>query len=92
MKCLYFLYGEKRTFETARKFWNILDIPNLDIVIHTPNTTSEYLGSSNFESVTEEDFNTLNNPKVFLYDRKDFSNTDNHVLHYSFRFLSKSLI
>lgn len=91
MKCLYFLYGEKRTFETARKFWNILDIPNLDIVIHTPSTTSEYLGSSNFESVTEEDFNTLNNPKVFLYDRKDFLNTDNHVLHYSFRFLSKYL-
>jgi hypothetical protein len=68
MKCLYFLYGEKRTFETARKFWNILDIPNLDIVIHTPNTTSDYLGSSNFESVTEKDFDVLGNPKVFLYD------------------------
>ena len=91
MKYLYFLYGERRTFETARKFWNILDIPNLDIVIHTPNTTSDYLGSSNFESVTEKDFNTLNNPKVFLHERNDFSNTDGHAMHYSFRFLSKYL-
>jgi hypothetical protein len=91
MKCLYFLYGEKRTFETARKFWNILDIPNLDIVIHTPNTTSDYLGSSNFESVTEKDFDVLGNPKVFLYERNSHKATDNHVLHYSFRFLSKYL-
>lgn len=91
MKCLYFLYGEKRTFETARKFWNILDIPNLDIVIHTPNTTSDYLGSSNFESVTEKDFDVLGNPKVFLYERNSYKATDNHVLHYSFRFLSKYL-
>lgn len=91
MKCLYFLYGEKRTFETARKFWNILDIPNLDIVIHTPNTTSDYLGSSNFESVTEKDFDVLDNPKVFLYNRNSYKVTDNRTPHFSWRFLSKYL-
>ena len=91
MKCLYFLYGEKRTFETARKFWNILDIPNLDIVIHTPNTTSDYIRSNIYNSVDKSDFKVLGNPKVFLYNRDEFLNTDNHVLHYSFRFLSKYL-
>jgi hypothetical protein len=91
MKCLFFLYGEKRTFETARKFWNILDIPNLDILIHTPNTTSDYLGSRNFENVSEKDFNTLKNVKVFLHDRNDYLKTDIHVIHFSFRFLSEYL-
>lgn len=91
MKCLFFLHGEKRTFETARKFWNILDIPNLDIVIHTPTTTSDYWGSNDFKSVNKNHFDVLDSPKVFLYGRNDFKETDNHVLHYSYRFLSKYL-
>lgn len=91
MKSLFFLYGEKRTFETAKKFWNILDIPNLDIVIHTPNTSSEYFTSLDFQKVTENDFHVLGNPTVFLYDRDDYRKTDNHVLHYSYRFLSNYL-
>lgn len=91
MKSLFFLYGEKRTFETARKFWNILDIPNLDIVIHTPNTSSDYFTCLDFQKVTERDFDILGNPAVFLYDRDDYRKTDNHVLHYSYRFLSNYL-
>lgn len=91
MKCLFFLYGEKRTFETARKFWNILDIPNLDIVIHTPDTTSDYLGSTDFQNVTENDFNILGNPKVFLHNRNDFKKEINRSTHYSWKFLSKYL-
>lgn len=91
MKCLFFLYGEKRTFETAQKFWNILDIPNLDIIIHTPTTTSEYVGSLDFKKVTENHFDVLGNPKVFLYDRDDYRKTDTHVIHYSWRFLSNYL-
>lgn len=91
MKCLFFLYGEYRTFPTAVKTWNILDIPDLDIVIHTPNTTSDYLGSNKFKPISKKKFNILNNPKVFLYNREDFRNTDDHVLHFSWRFLSKYL-
>jgi hypothetical protein len=91
MKCLFFLYGEKRTFETARKFWNILDIPNLDIVIHTPNTTSDYLSSQDFKTVSKKDFDVLGTPKVFLHDRNDYLKTDIHVLHFSYRFLSEYL-
>lgn len=91
MKCLYFLYGEYRTFETAVKTWNILNIPNLDIVIHSPNTTSEYLGSQNFKEITANHFNILGNPKVFLHHRLEYKKTDLHVLHHSYRFLSKYL-
>jgi len=93
MKCLFFLYGEKRTFETARKFWNIFDIPNLDIVIHTPNTTSDCLGSLEFEPVTEKDFDVLGNPKVFLYDRNINyrKETFDRTCHFSWRFLSQYL-
>lgn len=90
-KCLYFLYGEKRTFETARKFWNILNIPNLDIVIHTPNTTSDYWKSTDLSRVTKGDFNIISPTEVFLYDRNEYKTTDNHVLHYSWRFLSNYL-
>lgn len=91
MNCLLFLYGEKRTFETAYKFWNILDIPNLDIVIHTPNTTSDYLTSQEYKEVSVSDFNILGTPQVFLHDRNDFIHTDDHVLHFSYRFLSNYL-
>lgn len=91
MKCLFFLYGEKRTFETARKFWNILDIPNLDIVIHTPNTTSDYLDSEDFKPVSEKDFDVLGTPKVFLHDRNDYLKTDTRTPHFSYRFLSEYL-
>jgi D-beta-D-heptose 7-phosphate kinase/D-beta-D-heptose 1-phosphate adenosyltransferase len=91
MKHLFFLYGEKRSFETARKFWNILDMPNVDIVIHTPNTTSDYIGSQDFETVSEKDFDILGAPKVFLYDRDEYKKTDNHVPHFSWRFLSEYL-
>lgn len=93
MKCLFFLYGEKRTFETARKFWNILDIPYLDIVIHTPSTTGDHLASTDFTEVTKNDFDVLGNPKVFLYDRtiNYRKETFDRTLHFSWRFLSQYL-
>lgn len=91
MKVLFFLYGEYRTFPTAIKTWNILDIPNLDIVIHTPPSTSEYFESGDIKSITKEHFSILGNPQVFFYDRYEYQKTDLHVLHYSYRFLSKYL-
>jgi hypothetical protein len=91
MKCLFFLYGEYRTFPTAVKTWNILDIPNLDIVIHTPTTSSDFRFSQDFTDIKESDFSVLNNPKIFFYERNEFKKTDRHLLHFSFRFLSKYL-
>lgn len=91
MSCLLFLYGEKRTFDTAIKTWNILDIPNLDIVVHTPNTSSHYLGNKEFDLVTEDDFSELKKSKIYFYDRYDYQKTDLHVLHYSYRFLAEYL-
>lgn len=91
MKCLFFLYGEYRTFPTACKTWNILDIPNLDILIHTPSTTSDHRGNLDLKNITIDHFNILKNTKIFLYDRDEYQKTDMHVLHYSYRFLSKYL-
>lgn len=91
MKCLFFLYGEYRTFQTAVKTWNILDIPDLDIVIHTPTTSSHHIKSENFKNITEHDFSILKNKKIFFYQREDYRKTDLHVLHFSYRFLSKYL-
>lgn len=91
MKCLFFLYGEYRTFPTAVKTWNILDIPNLDIVIHTPTTSSDFRFSQDFTDIKESDFSVLNNPKIFFYERNEFKKTDKHLLHFSFRFLSEYL-
>ena len=91
MKCLFFLYGEYRTFPTAVKTWNILDIPNLDIVIHTPTTSSDFRFNTDFIEIVEDDFNVLKNPKIFFYDRDDFKKTDKHLLHFSYRFLSEYL-
>ena len=91
MGSLLFLYGEIRSFETAIKTWNILNIPNLDIVIHTPNTNSNHFNNKTFNDVSRADFDKLENPKIFFYDRDDYLTTDTHVLHYSYRFLSKYL-
>jgi hypothetical protein len=91
MKCLFFLYGEYRTFPTAVKTWNILNIPNIDIVIHTPTTSSDFRFSEDFNDVKEEDFGVLDNPKIFFYERNEFKKTDKHLLHFSFRFLSQYL-
>lgn len=91
MKCLFFLYGEYRTFPTAVKTWNILDTPNLDIVIHTPPNTSEHISSKTIQPISKEKFDVLGNPNVFFYDRYSYQKTDLHVLHHSYRFLSKYL-
>jgi hypothetical protein len=91
MKSLFFLYGEYRTFPTAVKTWNILDIPNLQIVIHTPNTSSNHIYQKNYKKISENDFLILKNKKIYFYDREDYLKTDLHVLHFSYRFLSKYL-
>lgn len=91
MDSLLFLYGEYRSFKTAVKTWNILNRSDLDIVVHTPTTTSDFLGNINFTKIKNSDFNELCNPKIFLHDRNEYKKTDLHVLHYSYRFLSEYL-
>ena len=91
MKSLLFLYGELRSFDTAIKTWNILDIPDLDIVIHTPTTTTNKPTNKNYINVTSDDFSKLSNSEIYFYDRDDYKTSDTHVLHYSYRFLSKYL-
>lgn len=91
MNSLLFLYGEYRSFKTAVKTWNILNLTDLDIIVHTPSTSSNFHGNRNFIKIKNSDFNELNNPKIFLHDRDDYKKTDLHVLHHSYRFLSEYL-
>lgn len=91
MDSLLFLYGEYRSFKTAVKTWNILNRSDLDIVVHTPTTTSDFFGNVNFTKIKNSDFKDLSNPKIFLHDRNEYKKTDLHVLHYSYRFLSEYL-
>ena len=91
MESLLFLYGELRSFETAIKTWNILNMPELDIIVHTPNTTTPKFSNITYVNVTEQDFAKLPNSKIYLHDREDYKISDSHVLHYSYRFLSNYL-
>lgn len=95
MKILLLVYGEYRRAETATKSWNVLNNNSVDVVVHTQNTSIDYVKSDNLvyeQTVTEDMINTLfPNSTIFLEDRDGYESdnefNDANMNIRSFRFL-----